>query len=90
MNLFNRVGNNFKSFGTDEETNIHRAFTTTFQKADHLLCSIHLKDNIVKKAKKFGTEKNEILCDIFDKISGETKIKGLVDCETEQEFEKRY
>ncbi|XP_057300659.1 uncharacterized protein LOC130635160 [Hydractinia symbiolongicarpus] len=81
---------NLKSFGTDEETNIHRAFTITFQKADHLLCSIHVKDNIVKQAKKLGMKENEVLWDIFGKISGETKIKGLVDCETEEEFEEMY
>ena len=38
-----------KAFGTGCENNVYKALSACFQKANHLLCWIHVKDNIKKK-----------------------------------------
>ena len=41
-----------KAFGTDEELNVCSAFKSCFKKAQHVLCWIHVKENIENKLSK--------------------------------------
>ena len=76
-----------EAFETDGELNVYSAFKSCFNKAQHLLCWFHAKENIENKLSKLQVKyKNVYLEDIFRKTSGNTKIKGLLDCFEENEF----
>ena len=76
-----------KAFGTDGELNVYSAFKSCFNKAQHLLCWIHAKENIENKLSKLQVkDKNIYMEEIFGKTSGNIKIKGLLDCFEENEF----
>ena len=62
----------------------------SFSNAEHLLCFIHAKDNIVKKCASLGIEPKIYLNEMFGVKVGETKIKGLLDCTSKKYFEKQY
>ena len=81
---------NLKAFGTDGEKCVFEAFATTFGNANHLLCSIHAKDNIIRKCAKLGIDSNQYVEEIFGKEIGDTKIKGLMDCMCTSEFNELY
>ncbi|XP_062573500.1 uncharacterized protein LOC134235383 [Saccostrea cucullata] len=81
-----------KVFGTDGDKNLSDAFEVCFTSAKHLLCDIHMQDNIERKLKELGIQKKEAksyIEDIFGKISHETKIKGLVDSMSPEEFDEK-
>ena len=76
-----------KAFGTDGELNVYSAFKSCFNKAQHLLCWIHAKENIENKLSKLQVkDKNIYMEETFGKTSGNIKIKGLLDCFEENEF----
>lgn len=82
---------NIKAFGTDEEINVYRALQTCFKDADHLLCSIHVKDNVFKKLSELNVEQpDRFIEEIFGHQVGDVKIKGLVDSENDIEFEEKF
>lgn len=69
-----------KAFGTDDELNLYNAFESVFRGASHLLCSIHLRDNIEKALTKCGVENHErYIKEIFGQKTRDNKIKGLLD-----------
>ena len=78
---------NVKAFATDGEVNVYRSMQASFSNAEHLLCFIHAKDNIVKKC---GIEPKIDINKIFGVKVGETKIKGRLDCTFKKDFEKQY
>ncbi|XP_062568607.1 uncharacterized protein LOC134230774 [Saccostrea cucullata] len=81
---------NLKAFGTDGDKNLSDAFEVCFTSSKHLLCDIHMQDNIERKLKDLGITKSkarEYIDDIFGKRTGEVKIKGLVDCMSYEEFD---
>lgn len=46
---------NILCYGTNEEKNLYKAFGTVFPFAIHLLCDIHMEDNIMHaKADRLG------------------------------------
>ena len=77
-----------KTFGTDAEVNVFQALKTCFSNADHLLCWIHSKDNVEKKLAylKLRFTKSYIN-EIFGEKSGNVKVKGLLDSESQEEYE---
>jgi len=80
-----------KTFGTDDEANVYKAMGTCFLKSNHLLCFIHGKDNISEKLSQLGAEDvDKYVEEIFGVKVGDTKVKGLVDCESEEKFERRW
>ena len=80
-----------RAFGTDGEKNLFEAISTCFNKADHLLCWIHVKDNISQKLESLCIETpNEYMCEIFGKTSGTTKVKELLDVTSEDQFELEW
>ena len=70
-----------KAFGTDGKLNVSSAFNSWFNKAQHLLCWIHKRENIENKLSKLQVkDKNIYIEEVFGKTSGNIKIKGLLDC----------
>ena len=45
-------------YGTDEEKKLYKAFGTVFPFAIHLLCDIHMEDNIMRKLTDLGIQKS--------------------------------
>ena len=83
---------NILCYGTDEEKNLYEAFGTVFPFDTHLLCDIHMEDNIVRKLTDLGIQKslgNDCKKEIFERRSGTLQEPGLVDCLTEQDFQHR-
>ena len=82
---------NLRAFGTDGEKKLFEAISTCFNKADHLLCWIQVKDNISQKLESLCIETpNEYICEIFGKTSGTTKVKRLLDVTSEDQFELEW
>ena len=82
---------NLRAFGTDGEKKLFEAISTCFNKADHLLCWIQVKDNISQKLESLCIETpNEYMCEIFGKTSGTTKVKELLDVTSEDQFELEW
>ena len=79
-----------KAFGTDDERNVYEAMKSCFSDADHLLCSIHMLDNIKSKCVDLKIDSAAFVSEIFGVKSGEVKVKGLVDCVSDEEFEKEH
>ena len=56
--------------GTDGEEALSSAFSTVFPHSAHLLCTLHERENIIRKLREFKIEEpvaKEILYDIFDR-----------------------
>ena len=51
---------NIKAFGTDEEINVYRSLQTYFKDANHLLYSIHVKENVSKKLTDLNVDQPEL------------------------------
>lgn len=77
-------------YGTDGELNLASALSSVFNDAIHLRCDIHLKDNVKSALAKYNVPqaaKTEIFKDVFGfEVSGERE-GGLVDCNSETEFQ---
>ena len=79
-----------KSFGTDGEVALYKAFKHSFPTAIHLLCSIHARRNVTSKLREVGvceSVQRIIVGDIFGKQVGTQYLEGLVDVESEQQYE---
>ena len=63
------------------------AIRTCFNKADHFLCWIHVKDDISQKLESFI---HEAPSEIFRKTSGTNKVKALLDVTLEDQFELEW
>ena len=81
-----------KLFGTDRDVNLSKAFEVAFGNAKHLLCDIHMVDNIECKLRQLGTTgktaKNYVV-DIFCETVGHVKMTGLVDCSSGDAFDAK-
>ena len=66
--------------GSDGEKTLKDALNVGFSSAAHLLCDIHMEDNIIEQ---FTT-------DIFGKRLGNNHIKGLVDCSSASDLMENY
>ena len=81
-----------KVFGTDGDVCLSQACEASFSKAEHLLCDIHMYDNISKKLQSLNIPKDvskTVLCDIFGIIRHDTKVPGLVDSVTDKEYDEK-
>ncbi len=59
---------NLLAYGTDDEEALSSAFGENFERATHLLCSIHLKKNVENRLVEMsitGRIKDDIVADIF-------------------------
>ena len=77
-----------RAFGTDGEKAISKAMHVVFDEAVHLRCFLHFKGNLDSKLQEYRVPKHErieFLRDVFD--NPEELEKGIVDPDTEEEFE---
>ena len=81
---------NIKSFGTDGEPELIKAFKTVFSNTIHLRCANHLRRNVKDKlnALKLQSIVNEIIADIFGKQVGSNFESGLVEADSAETFWK--
>lgn len=82
-----------KVFGIDGDKNLSDVFEVCFILAKYILCDIYMQDNIERKLKEFGVFKKEVnvyINEIFGKIVGDLKIKGLVDFMNLEEFDYKF
>lgn len=80
-------------YGSDGEKNLSDAFDSCFTTSKHLLCDIHMKDNIKRKLSDLnikGHISKEYIYDIFGKQIQSEKVPGLVDCSNAEEFDKKF
>ena len=80
------------SVGTDGEKALIDGFKRNMRFAVFLRCFLHFKDNIERELGSrgiTGDEKKRFVSEIFGKQEGSVKFFGLVDCETEEEFDSK-
>ncbi|GAU89199.1 hypothetical protein RvY_01778 [Ramazzottius varieornatus] len=72
-----------KVYGTDGDPALYQPSKDLFPAANHLLCDIHMHDNIEKKLRALGEKPDvsmQVIQDIFGKKQGTDKTAGLADC----------
>ena len=77
-------------YGTDGEKALPDGFVRPLPYARHLLCDIHMKDNILSKLSELGIKGKTsqlIVHDIFGKDVGTNRIPGLIDVTDAVEFD---
>ena len=80
-----------KTFGTDAEANVFQAFKTCFPNTDHLLCWIHSRDNVTRKLVDLKLRfPKSYINKIFREKSRNVKVKGLLDSESQDEYESEW
>ena len=70
-----------KAFGTDGEAALMNAMTTVFPDATHLLCDIHMRDNVSTQLQKLKVDKkvsDMVLIDLFGKRNGNEREGSLI------------
>lgn len=78
--------------GTDGEKALIDGLKRNFRFALFLRCFIHFKDNEQRQLSERGLPsdiKSKFLSEIFGKQEESTKYAGLVDCDTEDEFDAK-
>jgi hypothetical protein len=81
-----------KAFGTDGEKPLGDAFAIQFRDAKHLLCFLHVKERIKMKLRDLRVSDEFIklyLTDIFGQQEGTHLFCGLVDCDSDDEFDEQ-
>ena len=77
-------------YGTDGEEALGEGFGRPLPYAQHLLCDLHMKENSMSKMNGLGIRgkaADTILNDIFGKDIGSKRVPGLLDSESQTEFE---
>jgi len=78
-------------YGTDGETALGEGFGRPLPYAQHLLCDLHMKDNVMLKLNELGIrgKASELkLSNIFGKDIGSTRVPGLIDYKSPTIFDK--
>ena len=92
MVKLNKNTQNVLVYGTDGEKALGEGFGRPLPYAQHLLCDLHMKDNIMSKLNEFGIRGKAceiILSDIFGKDIGSKRVPGLIDNESPTDFDKK-
>ena len=77
-------------YGTDGEKALGEGFGRPLPYAQHLLCNLHMKDNIISKLNELGIRGKAseiIMTDIFGRDMGSKRVPGLIDVTDQDEFE---
>ena len=81
------------AFGTDGELALSNAFESAFPFAQHLLCDMHMEDNISSKLTELGIrgiEAKQFMADIFGSLSSSVSpTASLVSSKTKEGFLER-
>jgi hypothetical protein len=83
---------NVIAIGSDGEKAIWNTFSVQFHKATHLLCFLHVKRDIQRKLHDIGVAEQyarQYINDIFGYTVGEHFHEGLVDCDSESDYEEK-
>ena len=78
-------------YGTDGETALGGGFGIPLPYAQHLLCDLHMKDNVMSKLNELGIrgKESEIkLSNIFGKDIGSTRVPVLIHYKSPTIFDK--
>ena len=75
---------NIKVFGTEGKPNVCNVLKASFPNADHLLCFIHAEYNIIRKCVNLSIDSRIYIKEIFGVKLGNTKVKELVDCNSDE------
>ena len=78
-----------QAFGTDGELALINAMKLVFCAALHLQCDLHMRENIEYQMKEYHIDNflsTKLLFNIFGRQVGNSKLKGLVDCTSEEDF----
>ena len=81
-----------RAFGTDGEKALVDAFSHEFRYAMHLTCFNHFRQNVKRKLQELQypeSSMKEILGDIFGCKQGSTFSEGLVDSNSDEEFDEK-
>lgn len=76
-------------YGTDGEKALGDGFGWPLVNAQHLLCDLHMKDNISAKLHDLGIRgetAKDVMNDIFGKIVGSERVPGLIDAASSDEL----
>lgn len=79
-----------QAIGTDGEMAIADGVQVQFNESKHVLCFLHVKNNLKRKLQEMGITSEAIrqfLDDVFGHQEGSCKVAGLVDCDTPEEFD---
>lgn len=79
-------------YGTDGEKALSEGFGRPLPFALHLMCDIHMRDNIDSKLSQLGIRapvSEEYRTDIFRKNIGSIRIAGLIDASNPAEFDAK-
>lgn len=79
-------------YGTDGEKALSEGFGRPLPFALHLMCDIHMRDNIDSKLSQLGIRapvSEEYRTDIFGKNIGSIRIAGLIDASNPAEFDAK-
>ena len=82
---------NITVFGSDAEKNVYQPFEDLLPSAHHLLCDLHMKDNIRAKLTKTNLntlQADAVMKDIFGRKIGEVVEPGLVDSLNAEDYDK--
>ena len=80
------------AFVTDGEHNLKRVFELFFPNALHLLCDLHMKDNVRSKMTKLGITKStatKYMHDIFGRDISDERQPGLIGSIFAEEFDTK-
>ena len=79
-------------FGTDGYENLSNAFQVCFPESAHLLCDVHMVDNIERQLNKLnikGHKAKQYIQDIFGDLKDGEKTKDIVECISRTEVENK-
>ena len=80
-----------QSFGTDGQEALYRAFQHEFPRSIHLQCSNHVRRNVKTKLQELVVSEHTIqivLGDIFGRMVEFQHFDGLVDADSNEEYDK--
>ena len=86
-------GKTVNFIGTDNELALHKGLKSTrsFNSSQHLLCMLHSRRNVEAKLAEIGVTKNanRISRSIFGEQVGATRYEGIVDAQTDEQYEEQ-
>ena len=88
----NKNPSNICAFGTDGEVALIDAFRQQCQSAVHLMCFNHCRENVKRKLRELNVPPlvaSDYIFDIFGGQCGTTFVEGLVDTDSEGDFDRK-
>ena len=80
---------NLMAIGTDGEEALSSAFPSVFPNCVHLQCSLHKRENLIRKLRELKVDEvkaKQILSDVFGSWLDDTYFEGLIDSADYKDF----